>query len=355
MAKKTLGYTKLIWTCPNCKIRNPGPIKTCGSCGSPQPKDVHFETASQADLLKEEEEIRKAKAGADIHCPYCGTRNPADSASCSQCQGDLREGVKRSSGQVVGAFGRKPAQPLLCAACGAENEADSGKCVKCGSPLKSTAPRPAAPGSKAMPKSTQVVLAVLVLALVAGMCALVSRAFRRDSLSATVRDISWQREVQLEQFQVVEREGWWDEIPAGAEVSYCEEHYRYNSAEAVANSIEVCGTPYTIDQGSGYAEVVQECEYQIFEDYCAYTVGDWVVLDTYETSGRGLQANWPSTTANSDQREGQRSESYVIEFQTDDGLKRYVTKDYNEFLSFSPGSRWELKLDGYGNIVGVSR
>ena len=356
MAKKTLGYAKLIWTCPNCNTRNPGPVKTCQSCGSPQPKDVEFEQASQEDLLKDAEEIRKARAGADIHCPYCGTRNPAGSVTCSQCHGDLREGKKRTSGRVVGAFRNKAAEKIKCPACGAWNDPDAAKCAECGSRLgRVSEKKTQAAGGKALSNSAKIVMAVVGLAIAGGLCFLVSRVFKRDTLGGTVKDVNWQRSMQVEQYQIVELEDWWDEIPQSAEVIYCEEAYRYTSSDPVDNSVEVCGTPYTIDQGSGYAEVVQDCEYQVYEEYCSYQTEAWIAVDTITSSGSSLQASWPNISAGSNQRTGSRSEEYVILFETNDGIKRFVTSDYTLFQRCTIGSRWELSEDGFGNILNISQ
>src|SRR5258706_16449700 len=108
MAKKTLGYMELEWTCPNCGNKNPGMVKTCKACGSPQPENVQFGVAEQAELLKDAQKIAQSQKGADIHCPFCGTRNPADARSCSQCGGDLTGGAQRVSGTVIGAAANAP-------------------------------------------------------------------------------------------------------------------------------------------------------------------------------------------------------------------------------------------------------
>ena len=89
MARKKLGHIELQWTCPNCNGINPGPEKTCGNCGAPQPEDVEFEQADRQELITDEEKITKAEAGADIHCPYCGTRNPTGTEVCNNFGGDL--------------------------------------------------------------------------------------------------------------------------------------------------------------------------------------------------------------------------------------------------------------------------
>jgi hypothetical protein len=71
MARKSLGFIPLIWTCAYCETQNPGPIQTCTGCGAPQPPDVKFTRVDQEtfDFIKDEALIRMAKAGPDIHCP----------------------------------------------------------------------------------------------------------------------------------------------------------------------------------------------------------------------------------------------------------------------------------------------
>ena len=104
MARKSLGFIPLIWTCAYCETQNPGPIQTCTGCGAPQPPDVKFTRVDQEtfDFIKDEALIRMAKAGPDIHCPYCGTRNPSSATLCSNCGGDLSMGGEsRETGQQV--------------------------------------------------------------------------------------------------------------------------------------------------------------------------------------------------------------------------------------------------------------
>jgi len=93
MARKELGHIELHWQCPNCDGINQGREETCSSCGAPQPEDVEFKQFSHQELLKDQKLIERAKAGADIHCAYCGTRNPAKAQTCSQCGSDISEGT----------------------------------------------------------------------------------------------------------------------------------------------------------------------------------------------------------------------------------------------------------------------
>ncbi|HEX5840666.1 MAG TPA: zinc-ribbon domain-containing protein, partial [Anaerolineales bacterium] len=99
--RRTLGYIQNEWTCPNCGTRNKGGSKTCENCGAPQPENVQFELPSEQKLVTDDKQIDAAKKGADIHCPFCGTRNPADAETCSQCGGDLTEGKSREVGRLM--------------------------------------------------------------------------------------------------------------------------------------------------------------------------------------------------------------------------------------------------------------
>jgi DNA-directed RNA polymerase subunit RPC12/RpoP len=56
-----------------------------------------FELPNHQVLITDEAAKAKAAAGADIHCPYCGTRNPAGTKTCSHCGGDLTEGKRESA------------------------------------------------------------------------------------------------------------------------------------------------------------------------------------------------------------------------------------------------------------------
>jgi len=83
MAKETVGYVRLEWVLPNCGAKNPGPQKTCSSCGAAQPTNVKFQQAAQEEIITDKEELSRAATGPDIHCPYCGARNPAGTKNCT--------------------------------------------------------------------------------------------------------------------------------------------------------------------------------------------------------------------------------------------------------------------------------
>ena len=359
MARKKIGHVELQWTCPNCDGINPGPVKTCQSCGSPQPEDVQFEQAERLELIEDEEKIAQAAAGADIHCPYCGTRNAADAPTCSQCGGDLVEGTKRESGRVVGAFKTGPAEQIPCPRCGAENPDTAKTCSQCGSPMHVEEPQPAAAEASEPAKasgSRRWIPIAAVIAIVA-ICALLYFVFfSTDATTGTVQSVNWERSIPIEVFGPVKFSAFIDEIPSGAAVIACQEQYHHTQDQFATNAVEVCGTPYTVDEGSGYAEVVEDCVYEVYEDFCEYSINDWYVADTVVLTGIDHNPIWPDPALASEQRLGdERTASYVIVFQTEDGIERYTTSSLELFQQAEIGSIWTLEINQIGGVVSITR
>jgi ribosomal protein L40E len=369
MVKKTVGYVELEWVCPQCDSRNKGTSKKCTSCGAAQPEDVEFHQAAQEELISDEAEIARAKAGPDIHCPYCGTRNPATAEKCRQCGGDLTEGAARKSGRVVGAHRAGPAGEATCPHCGASNPATALECSQCGGAMKPVAParpsrrsRPArsSRGTKRTAKSKRklsplaiVGISVVALVLLAMCVVIILSLLPSGEVRATVQSVSWERSIAVEALQNVSGEAWQDEIPAGASTGACTDKVRSTQDEPAPRSVEVCGTPYTVDTGTGYGEVVQDCVYEVYDDWCQYTVRDWVVVDTMVLSGSDFDPVWPDVGTWPDRRPGEREEKYRVVFATEDGTYTRAFSDVARWQQFTIGSRWVLEINKLGSIKSI--
>lgn len=355
---KELGYVELEWTCPTCKSRTPGTQKFCSGCGAAQPKDVKFETPGQADLIEDKDKIAQAKAGPDIHCGFCGARNVATAKVCHQCGADLTQGKKRESGGVVGAFDANAPKEVKCAACGMTNKASATTCTRCGAPLgkpaavAAPAPVPAATGGGNM---LWLFIAVAVLVVV-GLIAFVIMGMRTSDKTVTVSDARWERTIQIIAPMPVRGSAWADQVPANAANVSCRQEFRYTSSQPAEGSREVCGTPYTIDTGTGLGRVVQDCEYEIYDDMCSYTTMQLGVINTVVTQGSALQDSgiapkWPVANLAADQQLGNRQEQYVCVF-SDDGEQYSVTmRTLAEYEECRLGSQWRLEVNSFGSVV----
>jgi ribosomal protein L40E len=358
MARKKIGHVELQWTCPRCNGLNPGTVRLCGNCGAPQPEDVEFTQAERQKLVEEKEKIAAAEAGADIHCPYCNARNPAGSEVCHQCGGDLREGARREAGRVLGAYKTGPVGQIKCQNCGAENPDTAKACSQCGASLSQPEPVPSlastpASGNRRKPLLIGAAAAVLVL-ICGGIIILMVISGRRDTFSGTVRTVDWQRSIPIEALVPVESSDWEDEIPVGAEIVSCREDVRSVDAEPVQNSVEVCGTPYTVDTGSGFGDVVQDCEYQVYDTFCTYSVDEWQQVDVASAAGSDYSPYWPEPAVQTGQRLGEDvSETYHIVFFDGDKEHLFSTSDLSLFQQAQLGTEWTLTVNGFGVVVSI--
>jgi ribosomal protein L40E len=355
MARKKLGHIELQWTCPNCGGVNPGSEKHCGNCGAPQPEDVEFEQADRQELITDADMIARAEAGADIHCPYCGSRNSAGAEVCHKCGGDLTEGVKRDSGRVIGAFKTGPATQITCPHCGAENPDTANTCSQCGGSLAKEVFESLEPETVKVSSKTRTWIiagAVAILIIACGLYFLFAN--RTKPTTGVVENVGWQLSVPVEALMPVEHKDWADEMPTDGVIISCSEELRSVQDEPGPNSVEVCGTPYTVDSGGGFAEVVQDCEHEIYDTFCTFTLEEWTVVDSVVSSGSDLSPLWPEPELETGQRIGEdREESYTIVFSSGDETYAYTTGDVNLFQKAQIGSEWTLNINTFGNLVSI--
>ncbi len=359
MAKKTIGYVELEWGCPNCGSKNPGTQKTCTTCGAPQPDKVQFELGNNREVITDAQKVAAAAKGADIHCPYCGTRNAADAVTCSQCGGDLKDGVRRESGRVLSAAPLPASAPQKCPNCGTPNPADKDKCSACGALLTAS---PAGQGNApqtatkapAKPAPFRPWMALPLISILLLCCVIIGFfVFRTETVSGVVQQAQWQRVVNIEALRDVTREAWRDQVPAGAPVLSCSQEYRSRQDSPAPNAKEVCSTEL-VDKGNGVAEVVETCYYEVYDDYCLYTAQEWQSVDQAVAQGSDLQPYWPQVNLSKGEREGARTESFIIYFETKDGIKEFTTDNAALYAQLQPGTEWMLSVNSFGQIVDVS-
>jgi len=355
MARKSKGFIELEWTCPNCETRNKGFDKSCVNCGAPQPENVQFEAPGEKKFVSEEKADELRTRGADIHCGFCGTRNPSDAVNCSQCGGDLAEGAARQAGRELDMSAKGP-EKLTCSNCGTVNPGTNVNCQECGAALPRPAPQTPAPvpmsfavpgaapaTGQARKKPNWLLLGGIGAALaVCCVAILFLFVFPSSSVQATVTDVYWQTSVPLQEIQAVDYNNERGNPPSDAYNVSCRDESR-----------EVCEEK-TIDRGDGSAEVVEDCHTES-EQYCNYTVDEWTTVQTYTLDGHDLDPYYEQPNLSGDQRLGDESAEYSVYFDTEKGEKTYNPGSESEFQQFQPGSTWNLKLNAIGGVVGVER
>jgi len=304
------------------------------------------------------EKVKAAQAGADIHCGFCGARNPATAETCSQCGGDLKEGKAREAGRIMQAP-PPSGQPkvIKCDNCGTENASSNSVCSNCGSPIARIAPAPtqvappitkggltpAAPltGKKSNTKRN-LFIAGGIFACLAVICVavLILFVFPTSAVEGTVTDIRWETNVPVQEVRAVDYNDKAGSPPSGAYDVSCRNE-----------SKDVCEQK-TIDKGNGYSEVVEECHTET-QQYCSYTMDEWQTIQTYTLEGNDLQPIYDDPNLASDQRIGDKTEELTVTFSTADGEETYSPSTVYEFQQFDLGTTWTLKMNLVGGIVGV--
>ncbi|CAG0992443.1 hypothetical protein ANAEL_02377 [Anaerolineales bacterium] len=338
-------FVELEWVCPNCNSRNGGSRKTCRSCGAAQPDEVKFQRAADEKIVNDEKAVAAAKAGADIHCGFCGTRNPATATTCSQCGGDLKEGRKRQAGQVLKAA-PPPPKAITCTNCGTENPGTANVCKQCGAPLQQAVPTPAPaqdplkPAAPAKKVNWWILGGIGALLMICCIAAILFFVIPSKSVQGTVIDLQWQTSVAVQEIRPVNYSNERGSPPSNA----------YN-VSCHTESQEVCEEK-TVDQGNGYAEIVKECHTES-EQYCDYTLDEWATIQTFDLSGNDNYPVYENPSITSDQRIEESNNALSVTFSTSDGLKEYTPDSVSEFQQYEIGSVWTLKMNAAGGILSV--
>lgn len=353
-SKKSQGFIQLEWVCPNCNSRNPGPVKTCESCGAAQPEKVQFFAPAEAKLIQGENAAKIAKAGADIHCGFCGTRNAGDAVTCSQCGGDLKEGKARAAGREMQR--EAPIVEVKCTNCGEMNPSTKRMCANCGAPLprsaSDTAGTPSAagtltPAAPVAPSGTKRKMSWIAIGgVVACIAAVCIGAFMllspSKSITANVDRVYWQTSAPVEEARAVNYSEQAGSAPAGAYDVSCRDDVQ-----------QVCEEK-TIDKGNGYAEVVQECHDETTQ-YCSYTLDEWTTIQTYTLDGSDFSPTYSRPNLSSGQRLGDETLTLEVYFVGDGAEYLYNPESVQEFQLYILGSAWTLRLNALGGVVSVER
>lgn len=351
MTQKELGYVELEWTCKRCGTINPGMARVCTNCGAPISTDDKFELPDQQQLITDKAKLDEAKSGPAIQCPYCNVLNPAGNAICIQCGGDIMAGLARQAGEVLGTFSSNAVPDKPCPFCSQPVKANAQRCPHCGGSLVQAAAPIAAPAS---PKKTPIWLIIggitLGVLCLASVIVYIVMSSRTTDVTATVADVHWQLSIDILELQPVQRSAWTEDVPSQAQDVVCRDEYKETSSNPAPKATEVCGTPYTVDVGSGAGKVVQDCEYRVYASYCNFTVQDWVVLNTAVAQGTDNNPQWPVLSLAVGQQEGDRHETYQVTFDAGGQSYAYVPVDMAEFSQFDLASHWILEINPFGAV-----
>jgi hypothetical protein len=333
---------QMLWDCRFCGAKKLLGVdaRHCPNCGAAQdPEWRYFPSEADKKIVSDP---NYAYAGVDKICPFCGQPNSAAAKFCKDCGGDLigaKDAVRKAN--VVTGLGE-----------------DAPGVVEDVALKKAQAEQTAiSAASKPRGKITRTQIIVLgIVALFIGIGAIVSfLALSKHAASVTVSDVSWQRVINVEQYNALHESNWQDSVPIGAYSQSCYAKDRPHDETYT----EACGIE-RIDNGNGsFTEREKTCTrirtVYTPDTYCNYVVNRWTSITPLQTSGGPNDAPvWPNfvplqTSGLGAQRESSRSQTLKVMFKDTGQANRtftYNPPDENKWRSFQPGQQYNLEVNG---------
>jgi hypothetical protein len=197
------------------------------------------------------------------------------------------------------------------------------------------------------------IVPLILLGVVVLIGAFVLLGRRSSDAVGQVADFGWRRSIAVQALAPVEREAWFEQLPAGVEVIGCRKQVFQVVDQPVPGAREICGTPYVVDTGTGYGQKKQDCQYEVLADYCRYRTMAWVTAPPIVLEGRDLNPRWPAANLRATERAGGQTEEYFVVFQTADRQYTYTTRSLDEYLRLAQGGQWKLTINGFGQITEI--
>ena len=333
MSQIIMGY----WNCESCSASDiEGLLDVCPSCGARKPAHIRYHMKGRNLVTKEQ--LTNAGIGED------------------ECDGEHKEWV--------------------CAYCGYLNNFSAVECDSCGAPkeesqqeygdepVKETAAKEPEQTPPPAPKKKKRHIGKIILASIFLLFVICLFPYKQVW---TVTGFSWEREITVEQMQVVRENDW--SVPTGGRVykevqeikSYAQQISHYEEV-IVTRSREVIDhyeTEYQyVDNGNGtftensysvpvyrteyYEEVEQKPVYisvPIYATMYYYEIDRWFDEKQYLTSGTDQNAYWDdSYTLTKDQRDEKRREEYYVIY--DKGESPELT--YDEWNTYHLGDTYTV-------------
>lgn len=346
--RKNEGTYQMLWDCKFCGTEKLLGVthRHCPNCGAAQDTEHRYFPA-EADMVALEDH---KYVGADKKCPACGQPNSAASTYCSECGADL------ATGEVVATFG---ARELGTGIAETDTRRDVTKekfeaeMVRVG---VIEADQPVFLGLRKKHLITGAIIAA-VLVVIAGI--IYALTYRSDE-TGTVSAVTWQRTIEIEEFQQLSNQSWDDGVPEDAYNVRCKEEQRGTEQVQVGSHREC----QDVDQGDGSFR--RECwdvpDYEsrpVYDERCTYTVDRWVVarqVQADNAQSRMLLPAWPQYTLAAGigaknygrERTGQRYETYDVVF-TLNGKTERCSVDQATWKNFTSGTSITVEVGLAGN------
>lgn len=340
------------WNCPSCSALNRGRDLDCRHCGAR--KDARVEdrvSGPDAPEVTDPALLRKATAGPNWTCEYCGGQDRNLQGECDHC-GGLKS------------------QPS------AETSLPSARLVRDLDPPPLWKRRLIGPIV-----GWQLAIILASLAVLGSIVWLFIWIFTPRVVHSHVSATSWEYTVNLRERAQFHEGGEWGrpgtkgfyDDPAfnvscdsryygtqdcdpyrcnPRQVSYscnctsyscnctssCSSNRNgFSTCKQTCSTCTRCGTCYRTE----YSTCYHQCP--IYRDWCSYDYYDWPIKATQKTQGSDQSCRWPEMSADDNQRL-QKTEKYDVQFKDEEDVFEYVPESLAAYKQFTVGEAWTLQI-----------
>lgn len=392
---------EMLWDCAVCQAeRNGGLERHCRNCGHPKddrdreymPENVTVSMALEGDKR------RRAEAGPDWKCAYCGSlQNPLNKC-CTECGVPQGEKAKKAWDAKTEEATFEPTTGAKTTGRSFTEHVEPGPVATSSvsdRPREDTPAKAYAAGDTfTVPRRTGYLKRVLIaIPCVLALAVLMWLLFRTREVNAHVTAVTWRHDVKIDRYSVYHHDGWnpdpgafnvrddgsrvhhYDHVKVGShnepqDVSYdcrcktikgvchttpvkCKPNKNGTASctggdEVCAPDTEKCDTCWK-KQDHWVDDYEDQPRYQHYYDW---DVWEWHYNRTVSHSGQSVAEDWPSADelsppvlgAGEQEREGGRSTDHHVTFS--DGKDTWdITPDAcQEFERYPVGSVWHLKI-----------
>lgn len=340
------GVYEMLWNCKFCGAQKllGKTHRFCPACGSPQDPDWRYFPSDAEKVAVKDHQY----TGVDVVCASCGSLSASGAEHCGRCGAPLTEAARV---RVLEARAKSADQTFEQEDLQARQDHETDVAM-----FRKPATAQVASGGKGG-RRVLIVLALVALLICGGLYMVF---FSTKEASAYVIGHHWQREVSILVLSAQSENSRCESVPSGA---YGIDRRREQVDTRRVQEGETC-TQRQVDRGDGTFRQERVCEpvYRsepVYGDVCYYSINRWVAARAATEEG-GLQDAliWPATniTRSGDclgcEREGDRSERYVLRFRRDGGDEFECAVDYDLWASTPLEASFTIET---GSVLGDVR